>query len=276
MGILKKIIIWTVLFLSLLGIYTTYIERNLLIVKRHNVTINKGGDEEKLKVVQITDIHLGEYYKLNQLEKVVKKINGLDADIVVFTGDLIDNASTYDELYDIADILKGINCNMGKYAIYGNHDYGGGAVRYYENIMNKGGFKVLKNEGTTIVFKDKPIKIFGSDDGLMGNDSVDKTMNGINNEAINLLLLHEPDLADKYSNYPIDLVLSGHSHGGQIYIPFYGPLKKNVLSEKYTKGFYNLENIRGTKIYVNSGLGNTKVPFRLFNIPQISLFNIEI
>ncbi|MBW9156755.1 metallophosphoesterase [Clostridium tagluense] len=271
----KKIIIWTILCISLLGIYTTFIERNLLIVKRHNVTINKNGKEE-LKVVQITDIHLGQFYNLDQLEKVVQKINGLNADIVVFTGDLIDNASTYDEIYNVADTLKKIKCRIGKYAIYGNHDYGGGAVRYYDDIMNKGGFKVLKNEGTSILFKDKHVRIFGADDGLMGNHNADKTMNGINNKSINLLLLHEPDLIEGYSNYPVDLVLSGHSHGGQIYIPLYGPLKKNVLSEKYTKGFYKLDNPRGTKIYVNSGLGNTKVPFRLFNIPQISLFNLKI
>lgn len=275
MRMVRKIIIWAILFVSLLGIYTTYIERNLLIIKRHNVTINKGG-EEKLKVVQITDIHLGEFYNLNQLEKVVKKINGLDADIVIFTGDLIDNASTYNEIDNIAEVLKEIKCKTGKYAIYGNHDYGGGAVRYYEDIMNKGGFEVLKNEGTTIGFKDKHIKFFGADDGLMGKQNLDKTMSRINKKSINLLLLHEPDLVKKYSNYPVDLVLSGHSHGGQIYIPFYGPLKKNVLSEKYTKGFYKLNNIRETKIYVNSGLGNTKVPFRLFNIPQISVFNLKI
>ena len=275
MRMVRRIIIWAILFVSLLGIYTTYIERNLLIVKRHNVTINKGG-EGKLKVVQITDIHLGEFYNLNQLEKVVKKINGLDADIVVFTGDLIDNASTYNEIDNIAEVLKEIKCKTGKYAIYGNHDYGGGAVRYYEDIMNKGGFQVLKNEGTTIGFKDKHIKIFGADDGLMGKQNVNKTMSRINNKSINLLLLHEPDLAKKYSDYPVDLVLSGHSHGGQIYIPFYGPLKKNILSEKYTKGFYKLDNLRETKIYVNSGLGNTKVPFRFFNIPQISVFNLKI
>ncbi len=271
----KKIIIWTVLFISLFGLYTTFIERNILIVKRHNVTINKKGKEE-LKVSQITDIHLGEFYNLDQLEKVVQKINGLNVDIVVFTGDLIDNASTYDELYNIADTLKGIKCRIGKYAVYGNHDYGGGAVRYYEDIMSKSGFKVLKNEGSSILFKDKHIKIFGADDGLMGRQNIDKTMKEISNKSINLLLLHEPDLLDGYINYPVDLVLSGHSHGGQIYIPFYGPLKKNLLSVKYSKGFYKLDNPRGTKIYVNSGLGNTKVPFRLFNLPQISLFNLKI
>ena len=169
-----------------------------------------------------------------------------------------DNASTYNEIDNIAEVLKEIKCKTGKYAIYGNHDYGGGAVRYYEDIMNKGGFQVLKNEGTTIGFKDKHIKIFGADDGLMGKQNVNKTMSRINNKSINLLLLHEPDLAKKYSDYPVDLVLSGHSHGGQIYIPFYGPLKKNILSEKYTKGFYKLDNLRETKIYVNSGLGKDR------------------
>lgn len=275
MRMLKKIILWCILCIIFLGIYTIYIERNLLIVKRHMVIVNQGG-VENLKVVQIIDTQLGEYYKLGDLEKVVKKINNLNVDIVVFTGDLIDNASTYQDIDKVSAELNKIQCNIGKYAIYGNHDYGGGAVRYYEKIMNKGGFQVLKNDKRTINFKGKNINIFGGDDGLMGNHNVQKTMSGVDKACINILLIHEPDLIDQYNKYPIDLALSGHSHGGQVYIPFYGCLVKNVLAEKYTRGFYKLDNPRGTKLYVNSGLGNTKVPFRLFNIPQISLFNIRV
>lgn len=272
-----KIIGLIILVTLAIGIYSTYIERNLLVVKEKNINLNKGGsNSENIKIVQITDTQLGEFYNLEDLEKVVKKINTLNPDIVVFTGDLIDNASKYKDLNKVSDALAQIKCKVGKYAIYGNHDYGGGAVRYYSDIMNKAGFTVLKNDSVSIDFKGKKINIFGGDDALMGNHNAEKTMEKVNKDETNILLLHEPDLIDKYKNYPIDLALAGHSHGGQVYIPFYGPIKKNELAKKYSKGMYQINNSFKTSLYVSSGLGNTKVPFRLFNIPEIVVFNIGI
>lgn len=274
-----KIIVSLILVISVsivaIGTYITFIERNLLVEKKYNITVDEvGGDT--LRVVQFTDTQLGEYYTLDDLERAVKKINKLDVDIVVFTGDLIDNASIYDDLFNVADVLKKIEANIGKYAIYGNHDYGGGAVRYYEDIMSKGGFTVLKNSSTSIEFNGQKLNIFGGDDALMGDYSLEETIDEISEEDINLLLIHEPDLIDDYSDYPIDLALSGHSHGGQVYLPFYGPVKKNVLSEKYNRGFFEMDNQRQTKFYVNTGLGNTKVPFRFLTIPQIAVFDVKI
>lgn len=272
---LMKTIIAFTLIIVVLGVYVTYVERNLLVVKEKEVTLIENASK-KVKLVQITDTQLGEFYSLEQLEKVVNKINKIDADIVVFTGDLIDNASKYDEVNKVSQVLSKINCKIGKYAIYGNHDYGGGGVRYYEKIMKESGFIVLKNESARVKVNNKIINILGADDGLLGNHSVKKTVKGIKDSEVNILLIHEPDLIDKYERYPINLALSGHSHGGQVYIPFYGPIKKTTLAQKYTKGFYDLRNEEKTKLYVNTGLGNTKVPFRFFNIPEITLFNLEI
>lgn len=273
MKIFRRSIFFTIIILIMAVLYSIFIEPKLLVVKDYGVVIDRG---REIKVIQFTDTHLGEFYSLEQLKKAVKKINSLNPDIVVFTGDLIDNAYKYEEKNKISEVLKEINASIGKYAIYGNHDYGGGAVRYYRTIIEKSGFKVLRNSKETINIGNKKINIFGVDDKLLGNFSVDKTMNGINKKDINLLLLHEPDLIDKFKSYPIDLALSGHSHGGQVYVPFYGPIVKNVLAEKYNKGFYEINNSRFTKLYVNTGMGNTKLPFRFFNIPEISMFKIAI
>lgn len=271
----KRIIIISgvIITISIMSIYyITFVERNMLIVKNEDIVLQENNENE-LKVIQFSDTQLGEFYSLENLKKVVDKINKENADIVVFTGDLIDNAAKYNDKDKIANILKQINSKQGKYAIYGNHDYGGSAFAYYESIMSEGGFKVLKNESINIDINNKKVSIYGADDGLLGKNNIEKTMKNIKEENLNILLLHEPDLIDKYDEYPIDLALAGHSHGGQVYIPFYGPIKKNELSKKYYKGKYKIEN--GIELYVNTGLGNTKVPFRFLNVPEITVFNIK-
>lgn len=272
-GCLVLFIVVIFIFVST-GVYITFIERNLLVTKTKDIVLTEGKDN--LKVVQFTDTQLGEYYTIKQLEKAVDKINSLEPDIVVFTGDLIDHAENYEDLYKVSGVLSKIKSNLGNFAVYGNHDYGGGGEHYYEDIMAEAGFTVLSNESTSVTFKGKTINIFGGDEALIGNHDPKETMKNIKEEDINLLLIHEPDLAEEYANYPIDFIFSGHSHGGQVYIPFYGPIKKNLLSEKYNKGLYDLNNERGTRLYVSSGLGNTKVPFRFLNVPEILLFNLKL
>ncbi|SDP36458.1 metallophosphoesterase [Clostridium gasigenes] len=271
----RKIIVGLMLLGVIIGVYSTYIEGKLLTSKKYGIEVNKNW-KENIKVVQFTDTQLGEFFSLEQLQKVVDRINSEKADIVVFSGDLIDNASKYEDLYKISEVLAQIQASKGKYAIYGNHDYGGGAVRYYNEIMEESGFKILVNKSDKIELENTTINIFGLDDALMGDYNKEETMGGISNKDVNLLLIHEPDLIDDFKEYPIDLALAGHSHGGQVYIPFYGPIKTTALAEKYTKGFYKIHNENKGKLYVNSGLGNTKVPFRLFNIPQITVINLKI
>lgn len=271
---LKRIILFSIIFLVLICVYSIYIEPKWIIVKNHKITLNemKG---QAIKVVQFSDTQLGEFFSIKQLEEVVDKINKTSPDLVIFTGDLIDNASNYGDIDKISGILSKIKATYGKYAIYGNHDYGGGGVRYYSSIMSESGFKLLKNSSTSIKIGSTNIKLFGMDDNLMSKYNLNSTLKGISSNDINLLLIHEPDIIDDFKEYPIDLAFAGHSHGGQVRLPFYGPLKNTVLAEKYTHGFYTLDNKRKTKLYVNTGLGNTRLPFRFGNIPEITVFTIR-
>lgn len=275
MRFLVKLILVVILFIASIVGYSMYIEPNLLIKKEFDVEIGVNREGKDIKIIQFTDTQLGEFYSITDLERVVKKINNENPDIVVFTGDLIDNATNYEDILEISDVLNKIKASYGKYAVFGNRDYGGGAVRYYEDIMNESGFEVLVNEQRSINIEGVNINIFGADDALMGYYSAEETMIDINEDNINILLLHEPDLADDFSDYSIDLILSGHSHGGQVRIPIIGTLKTTYLGEKYIKGFYNLSNEKNTTLYVSSGLGSTKLPFRLLNIPEVVVFNIK-
>ncbi|NFI94808.1 metallophosphoesterase [Clostridium botulinum] len=278
--ILKRIFITIILIPAIcFGIfaYSIYVEPNLLSVK--NIEINNSSNiknEDTIKIAQISDIHLGEYYTIDKLEKLVNKVNSQNADIIVFTGDLFDNVSKFEDTSKVAHILKKLNAKIGKYAIYGNHDYGGGAKNIYKNVMEDSGFKILVNDQANVKLDSgKTISILGLDDALLGNPDVEKTARNIKESNYNLLLLHEPDLSDKFVSYNIDLILAGHSHGGQVKIPFLGEIVTPPLAEKYKDGLYNLNTQRNTQLYVNSGIGNTKMPFRFMNVPEVSIFEIK-
>ena len=261
-------------YLILIGIvtilYATFIEPDLLRVIHYDLPHSKI-QAQPIKVVQFSDTHIGDFFTIEELQKVVDKINEQEADLVLFTGDLMDDASVYQgSIEEIGTVLSNIQSKFGNYAVFGNRDYGGGAERFYEELMESAGFHVLLNNHETITVNGTTLSLFGADDALIGYYDAKQTMKGIEEGNFNLLLVHEPDLVDDFIDYPVDLVVAGHSHGGQVYIPFVGPLLTTTLAEKYVRGLYDInENL---SLYVNTGIGNTRVPFRLFNVPQITVF----
>ena len=261
-------------YLILIGIvtilYAMFIEPDLLRVIHYDFPHSKI-QAQPIKVVQFSDTHIGDFFTIEELQKVVDKINEQEADLVLFTGDLMDDASVYQgSIEEIGTVLSNIQSKFGNYAVFGNRDYGGGAERFYEELMESAGFHVLLNNHETITVNGTTLSLFGADDALIGYYDAKQTMKGIEEGNFNLLLVHEPDLVDDFIDYPVDLVVAGHSHGGQVYIPFVGPLLTTTLAEKYVRGLYDInENL---SLYVNTGIGNTRVPFRLFNVPQITVF----
>ena len=261
-------------YLILIGIvtilYAMFIEPDLLRVIHYDFPHSKI-EGQPIKVVQFSDTHIGDFFTIEELQKVVDKINEQEADLVLFTGDLMDDASVYQgSIEEIGAILSNIQSKFGNYAVFGNRDYGGGAERFYEELMESAGFHVLLNNQETINVNGTTISLFGADDARIGYYDATQTMQGIKEENFNLLLVHEPDLVDDFIDYPVDLVVAGHSHGGQVYIPFVGPLLTTTLAEKYVRGLYEINE--DLSLYVNTGIGNTRVPFRLFNVPQITVF----
>lgn len=261
-------------YLILIGIvtilYAMFIEPDLLRVIHYDFPHSKI-EGQPIKVVQFSDTHIGDFFTIEELQKVVDKINEQEADLVLFTGDLMDDASVYQgSIEEIGTVLSNIQSKFGNYAVFGNRDYGGGAERFYEELMESAGFHVLLNNHETITVNGTTLSLFGADDALIGYYDAKQTMKGIEEGNFNLLLVHEPDLVDDFIDYPVDLVVAGHSHGGQVYIPFVGPLLTTTLAEKYVRGLYEINE--DLSLYVNTGIGNTRVPFRLFNVPQITVF----
>jgi len=273
------------LFLSLLTLigittsgvlYARKIEPNWLSITSHNISsklIPKSFNN--VTILQFSDTHVGFQYQLKNLRKTVKIINQLRPDIVVFTGDLIDQPLEFSEQaqVQISRILSQIQAPLGKYAVYGNHDYGGYGKNFYQTIINQSEFTLLTNANDYIYNEqNESIRIAGIDDPIFGSPNFEQTFQHIKKNEFCIFLSHAPDLADEASKYPVTLQLSGHSHGGQIQIPLLGPLITPSYAENYLEGMYNID---GIKLYVNRGLGTTRLPLRFLSRPEISLFTLQ-
>ncbi|MGL4739490.1 MAG: metallophosphoesterase [Sarcina sp.] len=263
-----------------LALYSIFIERNLIRRKLLNINKSKNIETTNLKIVHFTDVHLGKFFSVKQFEKVITKIIKEDPDLVIFTGDLTDRMEYFSKSKDVelvTSLLATIPSKIGKFAVYGNHDSYPGNRYTYESIMTKSGFTLLKNENKRINLGNKTLNILGLDDFFQGIMSIKKTVSDIKEDEFNLLLLHEPDLIKGFKEYPIDLALAGHSHGGQIYIPLYGTIMNTGLAVSYDRGVHkNLGNSKRTSLYVNSGIGSTGLPIRFCCIPNISIINLTI
>lgn len=248
-------------------IYARYIEPNRLIIQTQEYQANV---KEELVVVHFTDTHFKEDYPAEKAKDLVELINKQKPDIVIFSGDLIDNYATYPIVAkQLPEYLKNIEATYGKYAVYGNHDYGGGAVRVYEELMRESGFEVLKNETREI--PEAGVAVIGIDDFLFGKGDVTYSKQDV--QPYQIMVLHEPDFLNQMNLDAIDLILAGHTHGGQVYIPFLNLKFLPAGGQLYRKGLYALSDT--SNLYVSSGIGTTFMTLRFQNPPEIIVHRIQ-
>lgn len=268
---LLKFMAFIVVCSALVLVYAYKIEPFLIVIDNYNLG-EASADGGSFRLLQVSDIQISPDYPVDRLEVLVEKINSQNPDIVVFTGDLFDVYSEYHPVDQVTGMLAKIQAPNGKYAIWGNRDYGGGAENQYRNIMEEAGFTLLENSGVTIPYNGSELAIAGLDDSLLGRPDIKKTEESLAQTAdYKILLLHEPDMIDDFSSGCVDLALAGHSHGGQVRVPFFHVFTTS-LAEKYTKGFYQ---VNGIYLYVNTGIGTSHIPVRLMVPPQIAVFDIE-
>lgn len=277
-----KILIVFLIFLAisvLIYIYAMYVGAKALIVKEYKVESNTLTKEYNgFKIVHISDIHYGISTTKEDLKEIVNNINSLKPDLIFLTGDLVDSSITKKQYDEIVEVLSKLNASIGKYAVSGNHDH---FYKKWEDLITDSSFINLNDTYDTI-YKDSYNSIFiaGISDNIYSTKNVkDKSevifeyMNGneISNSVYKILLMHEPDYVDDIDYSKFDMILSGHSHNGQVRVPFVGAIFTPVGSKKYYKEYYKLNE---TDFYISSGIGTTVLPIRLFNRPSFNLYRI--
>lgn len=268
-----KILFFIIFILIIILLYSRFIGTKGLKVKEYKIVNENFTDNfYGLKIVHITDLHYGNTTNKSDLKKIVDKVNLIKPDIIVFTGDLLDKELNNEELEEFKSILNNMKSNIKKYAVNGNHD------ENFSEILKETGFTDLNNNYDSLYNSNNSVILFS---GINTNDDINDAIKNINNFLSDeqntnniiykIMLMHEPDkiLDFDYNNY--DLILAGHSHNGQITIPFIGSLYKPNGSKKYYKDYYELE---GTKLYISGGIGTSTLKFRLFNKPSINLYRL--
>ena len=245
-------------------------ESNTLSIEHITIPINNLKPAlEGFKIVQMTDFHLYPFTQLDLVERAVEVSNSLDPDLTVLTGDYVwRNINAMD---DLAPALAKLDAKYGVFATIGNHDIWLD-VEAVKSSFKAVGLPVLENQGITFDAGGASLHLAGLDDGWSGSPDLEAAMDGAPQDAPVILLMHEPDLADRYSQDPrISLQLSGHTHGGQIRIPGVGALVHPHLGKKYDFGLYN---VNGMWLYTNRGIGCISEPIRINCPPEISEFTL--
>jgi hypothetical protein len=204
-------------------------------------------------------------------------VNSLNPDMIVFTGDFVtvpiagDEKKAAFEAEPCARLLRQMSAPHGLWAVMGNHDEGSD-VEHVTRALQAENIGVLANQSEAIERDGARIWLAGVNDVLSQTADLSKTLHRVPADEAVILLAHEPDFADEASRFPIDLQLSGHSHGGQIRIPFLPPLYLPALAEKYFMGRYQVGPLQ---LYTNVGLGTMRIPMRLNCPPEITFLTLR-
>ena len=255
-----KIIVSFAIVFILLAFWGIFIEPYILTVKK--ITI-KDEQLKGLKIVFASDFHYKKYEKF-RLKRDVKKINEQNADIIILGGDFVNGHVKVCTLKieEIAKELGKLHSKYGTFAVLGNHDVWQDAALAYESL-SKNNITVLKNSSKKV----NNLYIAGLEDLQTQTPNIKKALK--NTHAPIILISHSTDIIyDVPEN--VNLTLSGHLHGGQIALPFYGAVvAPSKFGTKFAYGLYNVEN---KKLFVSRGIGTSVLPIRFLCPPEIVVF----
>lgn len=260
----KKILILILIIIILIP-FCLYQNKHLVITTYTYESEKLGEDLDGYRILQISDLHNATFGKGNK--KLLKTIRSCSPDIIVITGDLVDSNHTNVERA-VAFVKEAVKI-APVYYVTGNHEYWldpSENEQMMQGILAAGAYD-LDDEAVRIEKGDSSFLLVGLDDQHLSDETLKNLLQEQKNE-LSIVLAHEPQYLQNYANAEADLVLTGHAHGGQIRLPFVGGIvapDQGFLPE-YTSGQYNSAD---TEMIVSRGLGNSIIPVRLFNYPEV-------
>ena len=264
-----------------IGVDATIFEPNHPRLVRVDIPLTRLPREfDRFTIVQLSDFHFDPYFSIGPIRKAVEMANSLRPHLVVLTGDFVTapeiasmerKRRAAEHADPCSAVLRELRAEYGVWAVLGNHDTFADPV-YIADTLRRAGIEVLVNASAPIERGGRRLWLAGVADVLARRVDLDSALRGISSGEPAVLLAHEPDFADQAAKYPIDLQLSGHSHGGQIRFPLVGPLYLPRLARKYPRGLRSVDRLT---LYTNVGIGTLYVPVRWNCAPEVTLITLR-
>jgi predicted MPP superfamily phosphohydrolase len=250
-----------------------------VVVRRLEISLGRLPEAwDGVTIAQLSDFHYDPSWSADVIRRAVEITNSLKPDAIALTGDYVTvplrHSSSRKAAWEIepcAELLRGLIAPHGIFAVLGNHD-AESRPNHISEVLEGAGIRVLRNAAVPLERDGKRVWMAGLEDVLYGNQDLGVALQRVPATETAIALVHEPDYADEVSRSPVDLQLSGHSHGGQIRLPGVRPPYLPYMARKYPFGLYSVGRM---KLYTNAGLGTIRVPIRLFAPPEVTLFNLR-
>lgn len=278
----KILIVLTLLVFLIGGLYydTFYVAPTRFTIRYETISSEKiPAQLNDINVLFFSDVHYNNFMTPERFQKVIQLINSTSPDIVVFVGDLFDHPSvlvpTEETIATLTAQLKEIKAPLGKFAVLGNHDLESGSTKdLISSVLANADFEIITNRSILIRNKgSEAIGLVGLDSQLLGSPDISGAFANVSPNSFNIVVSHTPDIADSLPADQVDLQVSGHSHGGQVYFPVFGAFYTAPYAEVYNKGKYKIED--KFTLDVMNGVGTTKADIRFLSDPEVVIYRLQ-
>lgn len=283
MSALKKLLLLiSLIFMGVCAYF--YYDARYLAVKRINIryeTIESSKiplSFNNTEILFFSDIYYGEFMDEERLNLIIDQIITIQPDIVVFLGDLfadpINNPPSADSQSKVTELLSSIKAPLGKFAIYGDLDLSSQTIKQrFDQIMYDANFEILNDQIIKLTNNDsQAINLIAISNLVNSEPDLNAIFNSYDATGFNLLVSHTPDLIDKITKFNVEIMIAGHSLGGQINIPFYGQVIKMPYAINHYQG---KTKVTFTLLDITNGLGTSRYDARLFSDPELVIYHFQ-
>ena len=243
-------------------------EANTLTTEKINITLKRlPKNLDGFRIVHLSDIHHSPFTSLEHITRAVEIANSLEPDMFVLTGDFVSHESKY--IAPMAKVMGTLKSEFGTFACLGNHDHWTDA-KLVTNYLRGENITVLINEGFRFVERGASFWLCGVDDYMVGQTDLRSALRGSFPDEMKILLAHNPKILYRAARASVDLMLSGHTHGGQVKIR--NEEKRILPRRKFASGLYRRKN---TQVYITRGIGTVVLPVRFGCPPEVSLIELH-
>lgn len=230
-------------------------------------------DINGMQIAFISDMHFQEFFDQARLANLSSKMQTLNPDVIIFTGDLIARELSEEELTLLTKELRGMQAKFGKFAVLGEGDYASDEINdQVEQIFYNSDFEIIRNSAIHLTKGSQEyINIVGIDSLLDNHADIDKAYADLDSKVFTITAVHTPDIIKDLPNHT-NLVIAGHSHGGQVKIPLLGQIYNKPEAELYYSGKHN---VRGIQLHINNGLGTSQTDVRINAPAEILVYTLR-